>query len=576
MKALERIQGSDLMQGVIALVTTGRYGKKLLISDINAAIIVTLMLIPQSLAYALVAGLPPEAGLYASILPLIAYAFFGTSAALAVGPVAIVSLLTANTLMPIADVGTDEYMQLALLLAAMVGAMYFIMGVFRLGFITQLLSYPVMKGFITASSLLIIIGQIKPLTGIYMSRGNLIERFHTLDLSTFHSVSSIMGVSAMLLLFWTRSKQGIAITNRLFGTFATLSRRLIPMLLILVAAVLTALLSLDTKGVATVGLLPKGLPSLQLPVFDLGLISQLMLPAFIITLIGMTESIAVGQTLGAVKRQRINPNRELLGLGAANIAAGFSGGFPVTGGMARSVVNADAGAETPIAGALTAVFLSLGILFLTPWLSYIPIPVLAATIIVAVSQLLEFPSMATLLRMNRIDGGISWITAILVLVWEVEAGLLVGVILSVLSLLANHRQPYMAELGLIPNTERFKNIKHAQTETLPNTLLLRVDESLTFLNAGVIEQAFLQRVSENDELKNLVIVASGIHTVDASGASMLKRFCQEMDAANIKLYLTDVKVPLARKLKAYDVFKRRPEAMEYPTIELYKKLQSSN
>ncbi len=450
MSALKKIQGNDLIQGVLKLVVTGKYGKTLLISDVNAAIIVTLMLIPQSLAYALVAGLPAEAGLYASILPLIAYALFGTSAALAVGPVAIVSLLTANTLMPFADIGSPEYTELALLLAAMVGFFYFLMGVFRLGFITQLLSYPVMKGFITASSLLIIIGQIKPLTGIYMSRGNLIERLHTLDISTLHMVSTVMGLIAMAILFWARSKAGIAVTNKLFGKFGTLSRRLLPMILILLAALLTGLLDLSSTGLATVGALPKGLPSLHLPEFDMALIRQLALPAFIITLIGMTESIAVAQTLGAAKRQRISANRELLGLGAANIAAGFSGGFPVTGGMARSVVNADAGAETPLAGALTAIFLSLGILFLTPWLAYIPIPVLAATIIVAVSQLLEFPSMAKLVRMNRLDGAISWITAILVLIWEVEAGLMVGVALSILVMLANHRSPFIAAAAEAP------------------------------------------------------------------------------------------------------------------------------
>jgi SulP family sulfate permease len=572
--ALKKIQGNDLIQGVLKLVVTGKYGKTLLISDVNAAIIVTLMLIPQSLAYALVAGLPAEAGLYASILPLIAYALFGTSAALAVGPVAIVSLLTANTLMPFADIGSPEYTELALLLAAMVGFFYFLMGVFRLGFITQLLSYPVMKGFITASSLLIIIGQIKPLTGIYMSRGNLIERLHTLDISTLHMVSTVMGLIAMAILFWARSKAGIAVTNKLFGKFGTLSRRLLPMILILLAALLTGLLDLSSTGLATVGALPKGLPSLHLPEFDMALIRQLALPAFIITLIGMTESIAVAQTLGAAKRQRISANRELLGLGAANIAAGFSGGFPVTGGMARSVVNADAGAETPLAGALTAIFLSLGILFLTPWLAYIPIPVLAATIIVAVSQLLEFPSMAKLVRMNRLDGAISWITAILVLIWEVEAGLMVGVALSILVMLANHRSPFMAVVGLLPSTERFKNVNHADTETLPNSVFLRIDESLTFLNSGVVEQEILKQVASNEAIKNFVVVAAGIHSIDASGANMLKRIHQELAGAQVEMYITDVKVPLAKKLEAFQVFSSAPEKRSLSTIELYRQLQA--
>jgi len=571
-KALEKIQGNDLMQGVLKLVFTSRYGKTLLLRDFNAAIIVTLMLIPQSLAYALVAGLPPEAGLYASILPLIAYALFGTSAALAVGPVAIVSLLTANTLMPMATLGSPEYVQLALLLATLVGFFYLIMGVFRLGFITQLLSYPVMKGFITASSLLIIVGQIKPLTGISMVRGNLFERLHSLDFTTLHGLSALMGGLALVILFWVRSKGGAALFQALFGAYSATLRRLLPMLLILIAALVTAGFGLQDQGMATVGKLPQGLPSLSLPSFDWSLIAQLALPAFIITMIGMAESIAVAQTLGAVKRQRVNPNRELLGLGAANIAAGFSGGFPVTGGMARSVVNADAGAETPLAGAMTAVLLSLGILFLTPWLSYIPIPVLAATIIVAVSQLLEFPSMLKLLGMNRIDGLISWLTAALVLFWEVEAGLLVGVAASIVWLLANHRQPYLAELGLIPDTERFKNIKHAQTQTLEHCLFVRIDESITFINASVLEQSLLAKVADHEGLSNLIIVASGIHNIDATGAHMLTRFSQEMATAGLNLYVTDVKVPLAKQFTNFKLFADNPDGIGYSSIDLYRKL----
>lgn len=574
--ALEQIQGNDLIRGVVALIKNGQYGRTLALRDTSAAVIVTLMLIPQSLAYALVAGLPPEAGLYASILPLVAYALFGTSAALAVGPVAIISLLTANTLAPLAETGSAHYAQLALLLAALSGVFYLILGIFRLGFLTQLLSYPVMKGFITASSLLIIIGQIKALTGIYMSRGNLIERVHTLDISTLHMPSAVMGLVAMIILFWARSKQGTALTNQLFNNFATTFRRLLPMLLIVLATIITAVFQLQATGLPTVGALPTGLPSLQLPPTNLELIEALALPAFIITLIGMTESIAVGQTLGAAKRQRINPNRELLGLGAANIAAGFSGGFPVTGGMSRSVVNADAGAETPLAGALTALFLSIGILFLTPWLAYIPTPVLAASIIVAVYQLLEFPSMVKLFKNNRIDGAITWITAALVLMWEVEAGLIVGVVLSLVTLLASHRKPYMAVLGRLPGTERFKNVNHAEVDTIANTLFIRIDESLTFMNSGVVEQALLEFVSNKQEVTKLVLVSSGIHTIDATGANMLKRFRQEMYGAGITFYMTDIKVPLARKLESFGLFDEKAQCYNLSTIDVFRKLTSKN
>lgn len=574
MKALDKIQGNDLIQGTLYLITTGRYGRKLLISDVSAAVIVTLMLIPQSLAYALVAGLPPQAGLYASILPLIAYAMFGTSAALAVGPVAIISLLTANTLMPLAQAGSAEYAQLALLLAALSGAFYFLLGVFRLGFITQVLSYPVMKGYITASSVIIIVGQIKAWTGISMERGNLYERLASMDFSTLHLPSVIMGTVAMVILFWARSKFGIAVSQRLFGSFSMMARRLLPMVLILLAAAITALLGLQNTGLKTIGELPTGLPTLALPPLSLELIKTLALPAFIITLIGMTESIAVGQTLGAARRQRISTNRELLGLGAANLAAGFSGGFPVTGGMSRSVVNADAGAETPLAGALTAVFLSLGILLLTPYLAYIPIPVLAATIIVAVSQLLEFGAMARLMKMDRADGLGTWLTALAVLFWDVEKGILVGVVLSIFWLLATHRKPYVAALGLVPGTERFKNVNHAETETLNKTLFVRIDESLTFLNSSVLEQNILERIAANQRLDRLVIVASGIHNIDASGANMLKRLRHELDSADIELYLSDVKVPLSRKMQCFHLFDGDEVRMQSSTIDLFRRFRT--
>jgi SulP family sulfate permease len=299
-----------------------------------------------------------------------------------------------------------------------------------------------------------------------------------------------------------------------------------------------------------------------------------MLPAFVITLIGMTESIAVGQTLGAAKRQHISTNRELLGLGAANLAAGFSGGFPVTGGMSRSVVNADAGAETPLAGALTAVFLSIGILLLTPYLAYIPIPVLAATIIVAVSQLLEFGAMTRILKMDRADGLSAWLTALAVMFWDVEKGILVGVVMSVFWLMAKQRKPYVAVLGLISGTERFKNINHAETETLKTTLFLRIDESLSFLNASVLEQDILERIAHNPNLHRLVIVASGIHSIDASGANMLKRLQQEMTSASVELYISDVKVPLARKMNAFQLFAGGASRMEASTIELFRRFKA--
>jgi SulP family sulfate permease len=366
------------------------YDRSILVSDALAALIVTVMLIPQSLAYAMLAGLPPEAGLYASILPIVAYALFGTSRALAVGPVAVISLMTLSAAGEIGQPGSPEFIAATLILALLSGLMLLTMGVLRLGFLANLLAHPVVTGFITASCLIIAVSQMGALLGVRAQGETPPEQALALlrALPAVHLPTALIGGAALIFLLWVRKgARPLLVRFGLARRPADLLARTGPILAVIASTLAVTLLALDQTGVKVVGDIPRGLPPLTLPVFDPALWSQLFVPALLISIIGFVESLSVAQTLAARRRQRIRPDQELIGLGAANLAAAFTGGYPVTGGFARSVVNFDAGAETPAAGAFTALGILLAALFLTPLLANLPIAALAATIIVAATAL---------------------------------------------------------------------------------------------------------------------------------------------------------------------------------------------
>jgi SulP family sulfate permease len=369
-----------------------RYDRTLLLNDLLAAVIVTIMLIPQSLAYAMLAGLPPQAGLYASILPIILYALFGTSRSLAVGPVAVISLMTAASIGSVVQAGTADYAEAALVLAALSGIILVAMGIFRLGFLANFLSHPVISGFITASGIIIAASQLKHLLGIDAGGHNLLDIVASLaaNIGDTSFLTLLIGGVATAFLFWVRRgfkplllKLGLG--ERMAGSVAKTG----PVLAVVGTTLLVWLFELDTQGVRVVGTVPQSLPPFTVPSVSMDLVAQLAVPALLISIIGFVESISVAQTLAAKKRQRIIPDQELIGLGAANIGASLTGGFPVTGGFSRSVVNFDAGAETPAAGIYTALALAVASLTLTPLIYYLPNAALAATIIVAVLSLVD-------------------------------------------------------------------------------------------------------------------------------------------------------------------------------------------
>ncbi|WP_439122477.1 SulP family inorganic anion transporter [Marivita sp.] len=541
------------LRGYLPILDWGRtYDRNAFSNDMIAAVIVTIMLIPQSLAYALLAGLPPEAGIYASIAPIILYAIFGTSRALAVGPVAVVSLLTASAVGQVAEQGTAGYAVAALTLAFLSGGFLMLLGLFRLGFLANFLSHPVIAGFITASGILIAFSQLKHLLGVSAHGHTLPQLLSSLGehLGEINFITVILGGLATAFLFWVR--KGLKPMLRRLGASPKLADVLTkagPVAAVAVTTISVWLFGLNDKGVKIVGEVPQSLPPLTMPGLSPDLVQQLLVPAILISIIGFVESVSVAQTLAAKKRQRIDPDQELIGLGAANIGAAFTGGYPVTGGFSRSVVNYDAGAETPAAGAFTAVGLAIAAVALTPLVYYLPNATLAATIVVAVLSLVDFSILKKTWGYSKADFTAVAATIVLTLALGVEVGVASGVGISILLHLYKTSRPHVAEIGLMPGTQHFRNVNRHSVETDPTVLSLRVDESLYFVNARFLEDLVQARVSEGCAIKNVILMFSAVNEVDYSALESLEAINQRLTDLGIGLHLSEVKGPVMDRLQ---------------------------
>jgi len=527
-----------------------KYSSRTFVNDLTVAAIVTIMLIPQSLAYALVAGLPPEIGLYASMAPLVLYAVFGTSRALAVGPVAVASLMTAAAAETLASQGTPEYLGAAVALAMVSGLMLIAMGLLRLGFLANFLSHPVISGFIMASGLQIAAGQLAPALGIH-AKG---ETFFELVIALGRNARSIniytaaIGIASLIFLFWVRSK--LKPLARRFGISekaADLLAKVGPVAAIAATTAIVWGFGLSSRGVSIVGTVPKGLPKLALPPLDLHLWTKILVPALLISIVGYVESISVALTLAAKKRQRVDPDQELIALGAANIGAAVSGGFPVTGGFARSVVNYEAGAETPAAGAFTAAGIALATMFLTPLLYFLPNATLAATIVVAVLSLVDPKALKRVFVYSKADFAAMVTTILATLAEGVEIGLIAGVALAVFLHLYSTSKPHVAVVGQIPGTATFRNIKRHTAVTTPEILSLRVDESLYFPNARFLEDLINGSVAANPEIRHVILECPAVNTIDASALESLEAINTRL--GGITFHLSEVKGPIMDRLK---------------------------
>ena len=561
------------------------YSKTSFSSDMVAALIVTVMLIPQSLAYALLAGLPAEVGLYASVAPLLLYALLGSSRVLAVGPVAVVSLMTAAAVAEHAASGTHAYWQVAMTLAFLSGGMLLLMGLLRLGFLANFLSHPVISGFISASGLLIAASQLKTLIGVKAEGHNFVDLLSALtqQISHTHTLTLAVGIAVTVFLFWVRKGlKPLLISWGLQARAADMTAKAGPVAAIALTTLLAWQLDWQAQGMKLVGTVPQGLPPLTAPLWDLALWQELLVPALLISVVGFVESVSVGQTLAAKRRQRIEPDQELVALGAANLSAAFTGGFPVTGGFARSVVNFDAGAVTPAAGVFTAVGITLASLLLTPALYYLPQATLAATIIVAVLSLVDLSIFKQTWVFSKPDFIAVSATLMATLLVGVEQGLVTGVAVSLALFLWRASRPHIATVGLVPGTEHFRNVLRHDVQVSPRLLCLRVDASMFFANARGIEDRVNAEVATRAELKHVLLQCSAVNDIDASAMESLEAIAQRLNDAGIALHLSEIKGPVMDKLHRTDflqhlsgqVFLTNYQAIQALTPEVIKVIQT--
>ncbi|MDO9089165.1 MAG: sulfate permease [Burkholderiaceae bacterium] len=554
------------------------YRRSALAGDATAGVIVTVMLIPQSLAYALLAGLPPEMGLYASILPIVAYALLGSSMTLAVGPVAVASLMTASALQPLAATGSAQYISLAITLSLLSGGMLALFGLLRLGFLAHFLSHPVISGFISGSAVLIAVGQFKHLLGVQAGGHNVLETLAALAhaLPDAKSVTVMIGASSLVFL-WAARKYLARALMRLGvpAKAADLMGKLSPMLAVIVSTTVVAIWRLDTTaGVSVVGAVPKGLPAVGVP--SLQGVGALLLPALLISLVGFVESVSVAQSLALKRQQRIDPNRELLGLGAANVASAFSGGFPVTGGFARSVVNFAAGANTPLAGVISAVLMGAVIAALTGLFHYLPHAVLAATIIVAVSSLIDFETLHEAWQYDKADAASLLATGVGVVAFGVEVGILMGVALSLGTLVWRSSHPHIAVVGRVPGTEHFRNVDRHAVDTEPGLIALRVDESLYFANASVLQDRIEALLAAQPDTREVLLVCSAVNLIDATALGVLTAMESSLRERGIAFVLSEVKGPVMDRLEATPLGMRLKGGIFLSTHEAFAQARRRN
>lgn len=501
-------------------------------SDLIAALIVLAMLVPQGMAYAMLAGLPPVMGVYASILPMIIYAFTGSSTTLSIGPVAIISMMVFAALNPLFPVGSAPYIEAACLLALLVGIISMVLGILRFGFLIQLISHPVIQSFIIASALLIALGQFKFLLDIPLKATNIPEFIVSLS-QNFHliTLSGVgFGLISVLLLVLLPKFIGSEFLNKV-----------LPLLLVIFSIVLLSSWSENNLGIQTVGVIPIGLPSLHFPTWNLSLVQQLLPSAFMIAMISFVESLAIAQATALQKRDDLNSNQELIALGLANIAAGINSGFAVSGSLSRTVVNADAGAKTPISGVLSSLFMIAVSLYFTGFFQNLPLAVLAATIFVSIWKLVTITPFIETWKYSKADGLAMWATFFGVTCIDISTGLIIGIILTFVLLLWKISRPHIAVIGLIEGTQHFRNVSRYDVITTPTVVAFRVDENLTFLNAHVLKGHVITEVSQNNQLQHVVINCSSISNIDLSALEMLEELNRELAQLNIQLHLSEVK-----------------------------------
>lgn len=541
-------------QGYVPLVPILReYQREDFNHDLVAGLVVGMVTIPQAVAYAFLAGVPPEAGLYACLVPMVLYSIFGSSRQLVVGPVAVAALMVAATVSEYAPKYSDQYLAITTIICLQAGLILWLLRLSRMGGLVNLLSHPVITGFVNAAAILIIISQIPAFTGIELQGDSqpatvvngLYDQLAHLDPLAL----AYGGVALILLLTLPRLLPKLA---RGFGFRISANHaltRLGPML-VAVLAVIIATWTGNAGSMATVGEVPSGMPDIRPPPFELALWINLLPSSAIIALVAYIESYSIGATMAARKQTRVNSHQELIAIGAANIGAAFTGAYPVAGSFSRSSVNYYSGARTPVSSLVCALLIVLVLLFFTDLFANLPHAVLAAIVMVSVVGLMDLKSSRKHWSIHRHDTLTEYATLFLVLLMGVEIGLIAGVALSIAFFIRTSSRPHITQVGRLSNTEHFRSIKRYDVETLPHVLALRVDENIYFANASQIEDKFLKRAQRRKGTRHLLVVCSSVNMLDATGLQMLHRLNTNLARSGITLNLCDVKGTIMPQLDA--------------------------
>ena len=525
------------------------YSREDFSGDLIAGIITAILLVPQGMAFGILAGLPAQTGLYASILPPIVYAIFGTSRTLAVGPVSVAAIMVAQTLASLPE--TVHPLNAALTMAVLSGGALLIFGCLRFGKVANFMSHSVLSGFTNAAAILIILSQLPNLIGFskpqHVSWQSITQEIE-LGFQINSGITLLIGLlSVVFLIFCTHSLINLLCRLHVPRSTATLLSRAAPLAIVCLSAVSVS--SFNLESVKVVGSIPAGLPQFELAIPSIEVLKLLLIPSILIALIGYVESISIAKTLANRHRQKIDTNQELIALGVANLSAGISGGMPVAGGFSRTMVNYAAGAKTQLAAIITAILVGTVALFFTPLLQHIPKAALAAIIIVAVTKLIDIKGAWKIWRYDRIDGLVLLTTMTAVLFLGIEAGLAIGIGFSLTSLSIRAAKPHVAVMGRVPRTEHFRNTLRHDVETWPHLLFIRVDENLTFANVAFLETLTAEYLVTNNEVKHIIFVFSSVNIIDSSALEVLERMIETTKELDVTIHLSDVKGPVMDKLK---------------------------
>jgi len=544
---------TQLQKYIPALDWLRHYQSKHLFGDITAGIIVASLLVPQGMAYALLAGLPPQVGLYASIFPAIIYPLLGTSRMLAVGPVAVDSLMVAAAIAKFAPQGSSEYLVLAITLALLVGIIEIGMGALRMGFLVNFLSRSVISGFISGAAIIIGFSQVKHLLGLKIPSTESFIELLTLIVSKISEINWItlgLGLTSIGILLYFNQPLVNQLKRQGWSDQKILPiSKSAPLLVVILGTLLVSIFQWDqVAGIKVVGAVPSGLPPLTMPTFDLQIWRSLLPAALAIALVGYMEGFSGAQALASKRREKIDPNQELIAFGAANVGAAFSGGYPVTGGVSRSVVNFSAGANTGLASIITGILVAITVMFLTSWFYYLPQTCLAATIITAVYKLIDFSTLKRMWNYDKADA-IAWlITFGAVLGLGVEKGIIFGAIVALMLHLWHTSRPHIAIVGRLGNSEHFRNVLRYEVKTSPQVLAIRVDASLYFANAKFMENFLNREICDRPDVTSVLLVCSAINLIDASALEILESMIADLKTLGINFYFSEVKGPVMDKL----------------------------